>query len=365
MAYFATGSSRNLVLYRELGGDMSERDDLLVSIANAIATYRDGELPRPTAGHVDRWVNQFTSSNQIEFLREFSHVINQTFIEKATVIRFYDSLIENPKLTGSAPKEFWKAANILRIQKAGQSQKQLVSLLGERLHDRWGLKVEDCGRASGEFIYLDDVLFSGSRIATDLEDWIANQAPGKAVVQVVLLALHTGGYYYISSKRLKSAIAASGKDIKVNFWRIVEIQNQKYWKDSSEVLWPAYIPNDPDVQAYVASETRFPHELRRPGGKTDLFSSEQGRHILEQEFLIAGVKIRSMTQSPKSFVRPLGFSSFGVGFGSMIVTYRNCPNNCPLALWWGDPEAKSGALHWYPLLARKTYSSAENVFSEL
>jgi hypothetical protein len=34
-----------------------------------------------------------------------------------------------------------------------------------------------------------------------------------------------------------------------------------------------------------------------------------------------------------------------LGFGSTIVTFRNCPNNAPLAFWAGDP--------WYPLFPRK------------
>ena len=35
-----------------------------------------------------------------------------------------------------------------------------------------------------------------------------------------------------------------------------------------------------------------------------------------------------------------------LGFGSLVVTFRNCPNNAPLALWAGDP--------WYPLFPRRT-----------
>jgi hypothetical protein len=35
-----------------------------------------------------------------------------------------------------------------------------------------------------------------------------------------------------------------------------------------------------------------------------------------------------------------------LGFGSTLVTFRNCPNNCPLAFWAGYP--------WYPLFQRKT-----------
>ena len=33
-------------------------------------------------------------------------------------------------------------------------------------------------------------------------------------------------------------------------------------------------------------------------------------------------------------MRPLGYHNLRtLGFGSMFITYRNCPNNCPLALW--------------------------------
>lgn len=342
---------------------MSEREDLLASIARTIKTYREGELPEPTPRHVNRWASQFTAANQVPFLREFDHVITQTFLTKDTVTNFLEKLVKNPKLVGVDPAGYWSRANFLRIQKAGQSQRGMVLLFGEALALQCGLDLVKCGSDGGDYIYLDDVLFTGGRIASDLEAWIADKAPAKAVVQVILIALHTSGHYYIKSNRLKKAIAASGKDIKIIFWRLLELENQRNRKNNSSVLWPAVIPTDPEVQAYVASEKRFPLEVRQPGGALGVFSSEAGRHLLEREFLIAGVKIRSLTKTPKDFIRPLGIGSFGVGFGSMIATYRNCPNNCPLAMWWGDPDATSGALHWYPLLSRKTYAAPENFFN--
>jgi hypothetical protein len=39
-----------------------------------------------------------------------------------------------------------------------------------------------------------------------------------------------------------------------------------------------------------------------------------------------------------------------LGFGSLIVTFRNCPNNAPLAFWVDSP--------WYPLFPRTTNSNA-------
>jgi len=341
---------------------MSERGDLLISVAGTINTYRQGELATPTPDHVDRWVSQFTQETQVPFLREFDHVIKQTFFTKASVLTFLSHLVRNVKLAGADPAAYWATANFLRIQRDGQSQKEMVSLFGECLEQQCNLKLGNCGSEGGDYIYLDDVMFTGNRIASDLEVWIAEKAPAKAVVHVIVMALHTSAQYYLRAVRLKKAIAASKKNIELHFWRSIELENQKNRKNDSAVLWPASVPNDPAVQAYVAAQ-RFPLEPRQPGGNLGVFSSEQGRNLLEQEFLVASVRIRSLTQNPKDFVKPLGFGGFGVGFGSTIATYRNCPNNCPLAMWWGDPAATSGALHWYPLLSRKTYASAENVFN--
>lgn len=101
--------------------------------------------------------------------------------------------------------------------------------------------------------------------------------------------------------------------------------------------------------------------LRFTSGDEDIFSSETGRQLLEEQFLLAGMRIRSFCKNPSQILRPLGFSPFGLGFGSMIATFRNCPNNAPLALWWGDPDAHAGHpfRNWYPLLPRKTYAGVE------
>jgi hypothetical protein len=84
----------------------------------------------------------------------------------------------------------------------------------------------------------------------------------------------------------------------------------------------------------------------RVGGQA-IFSDDAGRQLLEQEFLKAGARIRMMCPNLNVNQRPLGNTLLDtLGFGSMIVTFRNCPNNAPLALWVGHP--------WYPLFPRAT-----------
>ena len=96
--------------------------------------------------------------------------------------------------------------------------------------------------------------------------------------------------------------------------------------------------------------TYKPH-LRTPGqvGGKGIFSSDEARQLLEEEFLKAGVRIRQMCPNLNKYQRPLGNMLLEtLGFGSLIVTFRNCPNNAPLALWAGDP--------WHPLFPRTTNS---------
>lgn len=342
---------------------MSERNDLLESVAGMIRTYRQGELPEPTPEHVDRWLQQFTKDQQLPFLREFNHVLDKTFFTQENIKSFLQHLAKNEKLSGTDSAKYWANANFLAIQQNGHSQNEMLKLFGDCLKEQYGLKLSNCGTTSGDYIYLDDVMFSGNRVGNDLERWINETAPESAKVHVIVAAMHSGGHFLVQRK-LKTVIAESSKHIDIQYWRSMEIENRKAYKDSSEVLWPTSVPDVPEVNEYMALPSKYPFEPRQAGAKVELFSSEEGRQVLESEFLIAGAKIRALSENPKPSLRPLGYSSFGLGFGAMIVTYRNCPNNCPLAMWWGDPTETSGALHWYPLLQRDGYSSAKNVFYE-
>lgn len=340
----------------------NELDSLLKSVAGSIETYRKGEIKAPDVAHVARWLDQFTPEARLPFLREFDHVIKQCFIEEDDIVTFLSGLIKNDEMTGGKHCDYWRTANVLRIQQDGQSQRAMLRLLDSALQSTCGTRLVDCGAPDGDFVYIDDVIFSGGRVGTDLEKWIHEQAPKKATVKIVVIAYHLLGQWQLTNK-LKQAAKDANKDITFSYWRVIEIENRKAYRNDSQVLWPVEVPDVPIVQAYIAEEQRFPFEARQPGGALGFFSSEAGRQVLEREFLIAGAKIRSQG-NVSSVNRPLGHGYYGLGFGSTFVTYRNCPNNCPLALWWGDSTATSGALKWYPLLPRKNYSSAENVFGK-
>lgn len=342
---------------------MSERTDLLASVADTIADYRDGEIDAPTPDHVDRWIRQFDAGVQVPLLREFAYMLGATYLSKATMSGFFRRQIRHKEIAGADPCGFWRNANLLDIQQQGHSQSDIRSLFGEALKKECGIKsLADCGAADEIFVYLDDVLFSGSRIGNDLEEWIKTDAPARGAVHILVMAAYRFGEWKCS-QRLNKAAADAKKKLSFQVWAALRLENRVSNQKQSEVLWPATLPDDAALQAYLAEEQKFPFKPRTPGGKLEhqLFSSEEGRQLLEREFLMAGMRIRSFSQNPKRALRPLGFSPFGLGFGSTIVTYRNCPNNAPLALWWGDPAASKHHpfSKWYPLVQRKTYESED------
>ena len=337
---------------------MKEISELLNSFATRIADYRAGELPSPSPDHVERWLRQFPKNIQLPLLRELAHVLGVTYFTRSFVEIFLDRLILNRNLTGDNPCEFWRRTALLDIQQNGNSQKEMLALFARSLLRQCGFSVAPRREATDQYVYLDDVLFTGSRIGSDLVRWIAEDAPSRATVDIIVIATHSLGEWQCKERLAKEA-QAQGKMIQVRFWKAISFENRKKYRDSSEVLWPAILPVDDQLQRYMGQESRFPFEARAVGGRprNEIFSSEQGRQLLEQELLRAGMRIRSYSRNPSSAMRPLGFSGFGLGFGSTIVTFRNCPPNCPLALWWGDPEADTSSplSRWYPLFPRKTY----------
>ena len=329
---------------------MAQWHDLLASISATTADYREGDLAAPTPEHVTRWVNQFDTAVRLPILVELDHVLKKTYFSRKGTKEFLRGLFQSEKLAGKDPCVFWRHVQFLDIQLGGASQKEMLALFNKVLEKECGFEAAACGADSRDFVYLDDAIFTGNRVRRDLEGWIANEAPATAKVHIVAIALHLGGYYYANSK-LKEAANKAGKNVEFTWWRAIALEDRKAYTNSSDVLRPVSIPNDALVQAYVAS-MRYPPYLRIPGqiGGNGIFSGEAGRHLLEQELLKAGARIRERCPYLGDTQRPLGHMTLEtLGFGSLIVTFRNCPNNAPLALWAGDP--------WYPLFARTTNSA--------
>ena len=325
---------------------MSERSHLLRSIAETIADYRSDDLEAPTSQHVNRWVVQFDPEVQVPILREMDHVLKKTYFSLETTWEYVWDLFNSRRLVGPDPCTFWKGVRFLDIQLGGASQKEMLSFFDAMLEEICGFGLDECGADPRAYVYLDDAIFSGGRMRQDLSAWIVDEAPPEARLYVIALATHRSAYY--NRRRVREAVRESGKDIGIEWRYRIRLEDRMTYTDSSDVLRPVSIPEDPSVVAYT-NGLRRPLRLREPGqvGPLGLFSSDAGRQLLEQEFLKAGVRIRRMSGHFNEYQRPLGNNMLdSLGFGSLIVTFRNCPNYTPLALWAGDP--------WYPLFPRTT-----------
>ncbi len=236
----------------------------------------------------------------------------------------------------------------------------MLEMFDQVLRKHCGIGINQCEDSPVVYVYLDDAVFTGNRVKQDIKKWVEENAPANAKIHVITILLSTGGKWNAKQKIRETALAVQ-KNIDIKWSYAIKLENRLSYKDVSDVLWPVDIPDNPDVNAYVEQEEKYPFEPRKPIKRStnDIFSSEQGRQLLEREMLVAGIKIRSFCRDPEPNIRPLGFSPFGLGFGATVFTFHNCPNNCPLAFWWGDPDADPGhsLSKWYPLLPRKTYPS--------
>jgi hypothetical protein len=304
------------------------RKSTVASIATTIGDYRHGAVAPLDEKHIERWVSVFDDGVQLAILTELDHVLSRTYISHEAFSTFFSELITNQELVGDDPPAYWKRANFFNKQIRGGSQAELLKLFDGALQQHCGFGVTDCGSNDGPIIYLDDAVYTGMHVINDLKQVIPDaQNPAKVIL--LIYAAHTQGLSYATSQ-LTSHFRAAGKKLEISCWCEKALENSA--AIDSDVLWPKSLPeHEPSKQYYASLTKKITLRSGDSVGKNALFSSAAGRHLLEQEFLKRGAVIKAENQNLKTYARPLGnvvLQSFG--FGALIVTYRNCSNNCPL-----------------------------------
>jgi hypothetical protein len=305
--------------FREALSSTSMRQHLLESIATTIRDYRQGEVPVPSPGHVDRWVRQFDASIQEPMLAELDHVLKNCYLSHEHFLRFLRALAGRKKLiepsgfwqnlhaalvrfidfvrqgkpTKTASASYWRDVHLLEIQKHGASQHEMLRLFTEILAQEHGLILAAGKSNVGPFLYLDDILFTGNRIIADLRQWIQADAPRRADVVVGVIASYRRGLWY-THKTVLQAARHAGKAIRLHWLPSMEFEDRHWATTCRDCFHPRLIPDTPLARAYLGelADAGFFPRLRIPGseGESRLFSSEAGRHLLEQQFLLAGLK---------------------------------------------------------------------------
>ena len=343
---------------------LSKMDHYIQRFFDIVSDYRNDENLNPTPEIIERWIDQFSEEHRETILTEMIHIFQQMYISKSQIETFLENIVTNEDLTGNIRTgEFWENVSLLNIQKDGASQDVMVDFITHAIFEYYSVDVAVNDYSKQHFIYIDDILFSGKKLQTDLTT-VMDKVSKNAKIDIFYIAYYSTGKYYISEQWLKRN---NSKNINIKVWETLELENRRSCKNAADALVPVKnISNIAKVESYLNSQEgeyafRDPTELTKSYCKgNNIFSSEENRQILEREFTLAGLKINSSIKDirKRAFWRPLGLTSFsGLGFGAMIVTHRNCPNNTPLALWWGDWDENSS---WTPLFLRKTYNRGNN-----
>ena len=331
-----------------------KRSELLQSIAKTIADYRTGEIPSRTPAHINEWLQQFPEAIQDPLLEALAYVIRKTYVSHDKFREFLKGLASTDKLSpGTDPKAYWRRTNLLNIQQGGNSQKEILSMFDEVIQEEYGFGLEQTGGPEGDFIYLDDCIATGSRLRGDVCNWLKeDDTPRSINLHVITPILFTGSWWI--DDEIRKAADESGKTVVITKWRLdqFEMENRLKYCHQSDVLWPTSVPDQEVVRRYYTylEGLDYPPVLRDSGhpGVSGIFRDDAQKTLIEKEFLVRGCHIREEQINLPDKLRPLGYSNLHTfGFGSMFVTYRNCPNNCPLVFWVEQND-------FPPLFPRKT-----------
>lgn len=324
---------------------MNGRKALIAQLISIAADYRIGSGITFNENHVTNWLSQFPEHAQDDLLRELNFVLSKTYLKKTQLQNFIETRIIHPHTKPTMNTGVFSNSTLLEIQGAGNSQRDCNSIFKTLLHRNAGIDISTNNLNAKNQIYIDDVIYSGQRMRTDISKWIEKSAPQQCNLYIMAHSIHRLALWY-STNYIEQKIKESKKIITLRWIHNELIEDRLALTNSSDVLRPVAGDNGQTVNDYIRSMTK-PPTYRSPGsvGGRGFFSSDSGRQLLENEFLKAGAHIRKICPYFKVQHRPLGYMSLeSLGFGTMIVTYRNCPNNSPLALWAGHP--------WYPLFPR-------------
>lgn len=336
------------------------------SIAARIKDYRAGEIPTITADHVSRWASQFERYTNLTILQETDRILYHYYLSRTKTEKLIGEMLS--RLQVFAP-ETAVNTEFLDIQQRGNSQCDLLALVDSVLWKRKRIRRSKPAQPR-QYIYLDDCLLTGNRLYRDIEAWIPTAKSG-TTLHVVLLGTHTAGIRFFQ-KRIADAASAYGIDIKI--WPALAHAFEN--DENSEVydcLWSEAVAGNKYVDESVRRVTEdaqrkgWPVRLFRSGtvrSQNLVFSSDSARSVVEQTFLKAGAYICSLPSNNKPNIRPMGYEILeSLGFGALFITYRNIANNCPLALWWGDPTYPSSHpfRKWYPLFPRRTNDLSDGI----
>jgi hypothetical protein len=342
---------------------MSRFGALVLELAQVLRDYREGTPQCVTPDRVAAWINQFRHDDREIILSEMVHIFRRFYVSRAAAEQALASRLEKliREEAGGDPRRFVEESAFLSIQTDGASQHEMVALIDDILQLRYGVHIVNRGDTEcRRFVYVDDAIYTGNTILGDLVNWspttsdrgwmFSDLASGHDL-HIFVLIVHLADWRNYVRPRITNV--AKERAINLRPDAEVVVHNNRWEASRFECLWPSSDYDSDDFKQHIESlreelrEKGVYAQLLRPPGvprEETLFTSPQAREVVERAFLLHGLELWKGTRRP--WIRPLGFSKLvTLGFGTLAIPYRNCPNNAPLVLWWS-------AGGWQPLLQR-------------
>lgn len=295
-------------------------------LASFVDQYQGGHVS-DAEEHVTEWLEMFAEPDVVA--KELAHVLRLSFLTRDQAAAEIAGWLANPKKVSRGLISSWDEATFLEAARAGGSQRDVLDLFEEAAAENGE---ETIRSRSGKrvYVYADDVSVHGMRLLNDLTPWMKSDAPDEFDLLILLQRRLTGKETYLANE-LKSRAKAAGRTARIRWWC-----NQEF--ATSDCYFPSAIPDSEDVAAWMNETGTKTPTLRTGTAPGRFFSSDTSRRTIESEFLIAGARILAKNRQlqPRKYMRPLGntiWSTAPLGLGVPIVTWRNCPNSAPLALW--------------------------------
>lgn len=353
-----------------------EIQELEQSISAIIKDFRQGAVGiELNSEHVHKWVSQFDVDDQKVILEETLQVFQKWYFNKTKIEEFLNNIVQSVVQDENYENvhAVFKDIIFLDMQEKGKSQTNLVQMLQNLVKEKYNCDINVQPQVSADskrYIYIDDGLFTGSRLIKDLTRCVELASECTKIDIWYLISCESGKSY--SESQAASKVKAKNLNIKIHV--INEIHNNKtieninggtVWDPRQDCLWPNKALSDvPIIKDYKTNlerslgiEKPIPYFYRtnRLNYLPGIFSSMKNRDIVEFAFLKKGIEIVQKCRTEKGMY-PLGYNLYpSAGFGSFCATDLNVPNTCPLVLWWGNITEKGNVLDsWYPLLPRRT-----------
>lgn len=142
-------------------------EQLAEEMAEILKDYRQSKGLNPKKENILKWVAQFNEENRLIILEEMIHIFKQRYLLENEVDGFLKDLISNTNLTKNN-LNFWEEVSLLQIQRNGKSQETMNEKFKRIIKEEKNIDITINDLTKKHFIHLDDFLFTGNRLKTDL-----------------------------------------------------------------------------------------------------------------------------------------------------------------------------------------------------